>query len=152
MEGLNKLTFLPERDKEFITTASRMYKQNARIFFRVHEYNEKKQDVTVKVWQERNNTSKYLSVVELIDRTKDLFNTLPDNVRLHVHARTFLAYGIDTVSLDWIKEQMDIHKLKQVDLVDYLNVPKSTVSEWLGGVKELTNIHKAMFFYLFKSL
>lgn len=152
MDGLDKLTFLSDNDREYINTAERMYKQNARIFFRVHEYNKSKNDVTVKVWQDRNPSGKYLSMEELRSRAKDLFNMLPDGMRLHIHAREFIAFGLKDVDINWIKEQMEIHKLRQVDLVDYLKIKKSTISEWFTESKELTEIHKTMFFYFFKAL
>lgn len=152
MEGLNKLTFLSDKDLEYIKTSERMYRQNARIFFRVHEYNERKNDVTVKVWQDRNPIGKYLSMEELRERAKDLFNMLPDGMRLHVHAREFIAFGLKDVNIEWIKTKMEEYNLKQADLVDYLNVNKSTISEWLSESKELTEIHKTMFFYFFKAL
>lgn len=152
MTGLDKLNFLTSDQREQILLSEKNYKRFARIYFRVHEYNEKRKDVTVKVWQDRNVSGKYLSVEELRERAREVFNMLPEGMRLHVHARTFAAYGIDEVDIDYITEQMEKLNLKQADLVDYLNINKSTISSWLSGSKELTNIHKAMFFYFFKYL
>lgn len=107
----------------------------------------------VKVWQNENKAANYLSEKELFNRTKDVFKDfLPEDVKLHVRPVPYEKDRLLNLTIDDVKQTMEDLGLQQKDLVKLLNMDKTSISRLFNEIHPLTNIQKAMFFYLFEYL
>lgn len=109
-------------------------------------------EVIVKVWQNENEAGKYLNAKELIDRTKDVFNMLPDGLALRMRPVPYSKSRLENYTIGDVLADMEKFGIQQKDLVKLLDINKSTLNTLLNGGRELTKPHKAMFYYLFEFL
>lgn len=152
IKGIEKLDFLTKTELKKIELSETNYKRFSRIYFEVLDYDQDKQEVIVKVWQNENEAGKYLTSVELVSRIKETFNFLPDNVLLHIRPIPYeksklLSYNIEDVRADMVK-----YSLQQKDLVKLLDIDKASINILLNGGRELTKYQKAMFYYFFEHM
>lgn len=152
IKGLEKLVFLTSDDKKVLQKSEQLYKQHARIEFEVLSYDETSKEVIVKVWQSENVAEKYLSAGDLISRTKEVFNVLPTDLRLHVRPVPYSKEHLSGYTIEKVHEDMQKYGLQQKDLVKLLDIDKSSINILLNGGRELTKYQKAMFYYLFEFL
>ncbi len=89
------------------------------------------------------------SEAELIDRAKDLYETLDYVVDLPRFYRA-IPY-VSRVDLEYIAMWMQRKGLRNKDLARDLNIDKCTISSILSGRKELTKVWQALFYYYFNA-
>jgi hypothetical protein len=152
MKNLELLTWLNNEQKEMLETSSRNYKRFARIYFQILSFSE--DELIVKVWQMKNSAQKYLSAKELVERTKNVFDSkiLPENVSLHVRPVPYQQDELRNFSTLNIEQKMREFGLRPKDLGRLLDIDKSSLSSMLSQRRELSKSGKAMFYYFFKSL
>lgn len=147
MRNLDKLNISKEQT-DLLLVSEKQYKQYASILFDIIKIEDN--SITVKVWQEWNNANKYLSQSELISRTKDMFSIL--DKKIHVHAKEYLAKDLVDMDIDVVRNKMKDHNLTQIALSKLLGIDTVSLNKLVTGDRQLTKIHKALFFYLFKTL
>ena len=98
-------------------------------------------DTKVKVHQVHTNGN-LLTQKQLVDRGKKLY---PDKIIIPV----VYSLNVDSITPDWVKEQMSRCGIYQKDLVKQLAINKSTISKYLSGAVGMTKSVRALFFYYF---
>ncbi|NDV56937.1 hypothetical protein [Bacteroides sp. 519] len=152
MKGIEKLSFLTPENKNRLFTSERLYRQHARIEFEVLNFDDTSNEVIIKVWQNENVMERYLEPKELISRTKEVFDIVPEGTRVHVHPVAYIKKRLKTYNVQDILKDMDELGLQQKDLVKLLDIDKSNINRLLNGGRELTKYQKAMFYYTFEYL
>jgi hypothetical protein len=147
MKNLNLLP-IPEETKKRLTTFSRMYRQNARIFMDILSFDDNRLIVRV---EQKENVGGFLNRKELIERTREMFNgEIPAEWKLIVSPVDSNIEDIDSISPEWITRRMKNLGIKAKHICKSIGIDKSTISSILNGDKELTKWHKAAFYYFFK--
>lgn len=153
IKGLDKLDFLSPDQISILNESEKNYKRFASVFFEVIDFYKITNEVIVKVWQNENNAANYLPEKELITRAKDVFTDfLPKGVKLHIRPVPYEKDKLLNLTIDDVKQTMADLGLQQKDLVKLLDMDKTSISRLFNEIRPLTNIQKAMFFYLFEYL
>jgi hypothetical protein len=148
---MKNLDLLPvsEKTKKRLTTFSRMYRQNARIFMDVISFDDNR--LIVRVEQKEAGENGFLNRKELIERTREMFKgEIPSDWKLIVSPVDSNIEDIDSISPEWITRRMKNMGIKAKHICKSIGIDKSTISSILNGDKELTKWHKAAFYYFFK--
>jgi glycine/serine hydroxymethyltransferase len=149
MKGLELLTFLTDKQLEFIEVAELSYRRFARIYFQILSF--ENNEIILKVWQTETPDKIYLSAKDLALRAKDMFaGKIPVNIKLHIRPVPFDP--LKNFSTSDIRQEMTELGLKAKDLVKLLDISKSTISMLLSENRNMSKPTKAMFYYLFKYL
>ena len=151
IKGIEKIPLTGEK-KKLLDTSEANYKRHARIRFHVVSYDDGR-ELIVKTWQMENPSGKYLSAAELVERAKGVFrDVVPDGTTIHVRPVPFKKDELRSFTISDVEREMTELGLKPKDLVKLLDIDKSSMSIILNEGRTMTKPHKAMFFYLFKSL
>jgi hypothetical protein len=151
MKGLELLTFLTKEQIKLIETSELNYRRFARVYFQINSF--ENNEIIVKIWQtEDEDIEKYLSAKDLISRAKDVFNMIPEDIKIHFRPIPFNSDDLTKFSTDKIRKEMDAMGLQPKDLVKLLCIDKSTISQILSSDRNLSRPSKAMFYYMFKYL
>jgi hypothetical protein len=150
IKGIEKIS-LAEDKKKLLKVSEANYKRFARIRFQVVSYDDK--ELIVKVWQMENPSQKYLTAAELVERAKGVFkDVVPDGTVTHVRPVPFKKDDLRNFTVADVEREMNELGLKAKDLVKLLDIDKSSMSIILNEGRTMTKPHRAMFYYLFKSL
>jgi len=150
IKGIEKIP-LTDDGKKLLEVSEANYKRYARIRFQVVSYDGK--ELIVKAWQMENPSGKYLSSTELVERAKGVFrDVVPDGTALHVRPVPFKKDDLRNFTITDVEREMVELGLKPKDLVKLLDIDKSSMSIILNEGRAMTKSHRAMFYYLFKTL
>ena len=150
IKGIEKIP-LSGNAKKLIEVSEANYKRFARIMFQIVSY--ENNELIVKVWQMDNPTGKYLTAKELIERAKDVFTgVVPEETTIHVRPIPYKKDLLRSYTISDVEREMTELGLKPKDLVKLLDIDKSSLSVILNEGRAMTKPHRAMFYYLFKSL
>lgn len=148
MKNLDLLP-LPEEKKKRLSTFSRMYRQNARIFMDVISFEDNR--LIVRAEQKEMVNDRFLNHKELIERTRNVFTgEIPNDWKLIVSAVDSNKDDIEKINPEWIAKRMKQLGYKGKHISNRIGIDRSTISSILTGEKELTKWHKATFYYFFK--
>ncbi|WP_303178870.1 hypothetical protein [uncultured Butyricimonas sp.] len=149
MKGIELLPWLTEEQKELLKTSNMQYKRYGRIFISIVGF--ENNTVMVKVAQKENDIPKYLSVKELRERVKGVFDgVLPDGMKLYIGAVPYTPDNMPGVTVEWIKEQQAKFGLTDSDLAKSVNIDNANLHR-IFNQRGLTKIHKALFYYFFRA-
>ena len=150
IKGIEKIPLTGEA-KKLLEVSETNYKRYARIRFQVMSYDGK--ELIVKTWQMENLSGKYLSSAELVERTKGVFrDVVPDGTVVHVRPVPFKKDDLRNFTIVDVEREMEELGLKPKDMVKLLDIDKSSMSIILNEGRMMTKPHRAMFYYLFKTL
>lgn len=62
-----------------------------------------------------------------------------------------MPHFLQTVTPDWIHEQMKKYCVAQKDIAVALNADKGNVSNWLSGTTSMSKVTRAAFYYYFEA-
>lgn len=98
------------------------------------------------VTQKRLYNGFVLSQKELVERGKEIFQTIVGKVIIRP-----LTYTLDIrdITPEWIKSRMEEFGIKRNDVLTHLHIDKSTLSLYLSGQRSLSRMVKAAFFWYF---
>ena len=144
IKGIEKLPLDAEK-KKLVETSEQNYKRFAGIHFQVIAFD--KGELVVKVWQNENTANKYLDMQGLIDRAKGVFkDVVPDDTKIHIHPIPFIQDDLKGYTIEGIEKDMEELGLKPKDLVELLDIDKSTISIILNKGRDMTKAQLAMFY------
>jgi len=150
IKGIEKIP-LSGNGKKLLEVSENNYKRYARIKFQIVSFDNK--ELIVKVWQMENPSGKYLTASELIERAKGVFkDVIPPETAIHVRPVPYKKDELRSYSISDVEKEMSALELKPKDLVKLLDIDKSSLSIILNEGREMTKTHRAMFYYLFKTL
>jgi len=150
IKGIEKIPLTDDK-KKLLEVSEANYKRYARIRFQVVSYDDK--ELIVKVWQMENPSEKYLTAAELVERAKGVFkDVVPNGTVTHVRPVPFKKDDLRNFTVTDVEREMNELGLKAKDLVKLLDIDKSSMSIILNEGRAMTKPHRAMFYYLFKTL
>ena len=150
IKGIEKIPITEEK-KKLLEVSETNYRRYARIKFHIVSYSDS--ELVVKVWQMDNPTGKYLTAAELVERTKGVFKDIvPQGTVLHIRPIPFRKNDLRNFTISDVEHEMSELGLKPKDLVKLLDIDKSSMSVILNEGRAMTKPHRAMFYYLFKTL
>lgn len=102
--------------------------------------------IIVRVHQKRLFNGFVLSQKQLIERGKEIFQTIVGEVRIRP-----LTYSLDIrdITPEWIESKMNEFGIKRNDILTHLHIDKSTLSLYLNGERNMSRLAKAAFFWYF---
>lgn len=125
------------------------YRKMARIFVEIVSFNG--QRLIARVEQKEAVNDKILTKKELTERVREMFaGEIPADWKLTVSAVNYDRRDIDAVNAEWINNNMERLGLKAKDISSHTGLDKSSVSLYLSGVRPLTKLAKAAFYYFLK--
>jgi hypothetical protein len=145
--NIHKLN-LSETDIANLDRSAGMYAANSRISFKVLRIDE--DELIIEVRQDKNIKESYLSKKELIDRAKNLFTHFFPNHKIHVRPQPYEHPEVDIVDTEWILDRMNKTNTSIKDIVSKTGIDKGNVSNYVNGNKPLSQISKAMFYYMLR--
>jgi len=138
---------LSESDITKIETGALQYRRHASIHFKVESLTEN--ELTVKVFQEKNFIGKYLDKNELIDRARSLFGKFFPEHKITVHATPYAEPEVNVVTPEWIQAHMKERGVKLKAIARDTGIDYTQLSAVTTGKKPLSQPVKAMFYYYF---
>ena len=100
----------------------------------------------MRIAQKRLLNGYILNRAQLIERAREVFE--PTGSQLYI-APVVFSPDVDSISIDWIQQQMLDFGIKRKDLIKQLAVDKSTLSLYLSGEREMGKLVKAaLLFYI----
>ena len=103
-------------------------------------------EAKVKVIQKSAVNGYLLNQQQLVERVKKVF--APTGLKVKVYPEVW-ALDIAQITLEWIEEQRKEFGLKRKDMMQQLNIDKSSLSLLLSGKTQLSKRTKACFYYYF---
>jgi hypothetical protein len=150
IKGIEKIPLTGD-GKKLLEASESSYKRYAQIRFQAISYDGT--ELIVKAWQMENPAGKYLSAAELVDRAKGVFkDVVPEGTVIHVRPVPFKKDDLRNFTVADVEREMTELGLKPKDLVKLLDIDKSSMSIILNEGRAMTRPHRAMFYYLFKTL
>lgn len=103
-------------------------------------------EAKVKVIQKTALNGYLLNQQQLVERVRKVF--APTGLKVNVYHEVW-ALDIAQITLEWIEEQRKEFGLKRKDIMQQLNIDKSSLSLLLSGKTQLSKRTKACFYYYF---
>ena len=147
VENLDRISYLNEAQKKSIEVKAQAHLRFSNISFEVKKVDEK--ELIVQTVQLKHLSENYADAKKLIEVTESIFAPVLYGRKLRVGAKPYFEAPADVVTTAWIKEQMAKHGIKAAELEEKLGIDKSTISQYLGGKRELSRGVKSMFYYFF---
>lgn len=104
------------------------------------------EDNIVNVSQTRLIDGVFLNQKHLAERGRAVYPEKQYKIHPHVH-----WVDLDSVTPEWIEEQMREYGLKRKDLMRQLALDPSSISQYLSGKRGMTKPVRAMFYYYFNT-
>lgn len=142
--------FITEEQYDKIEYGGLLYRRYSRIYFKIISVNADAKDMVVKVWQEKNTAEKYLDNKQLIEKGKELLSPFFQNWAIHIHSTPYQEAPPESVTPQWIREQMNKYKISSKKMVADLGVAKAEISALINGHREMGIRTKGLFYYYFK--
>lgn len=140
------LGLTPEQFKT-LDTRAQLHRRYSSLEFKVTDA--KPDQVTVLIAQDKSHAGNYFDTKRLIEIAHETFDDLLGGRRLHVRPVPYQPAPTEVVTADWIKKKaLETGKpVKQI--AQELGVDAATVSAYKNGLKPLSGVVKAMFYYYF---
>ena len=146
------LLHLENNNKELLELGAKLYKRHSNITFKVISFTDGKK--IIRVVQGKNSTEKYLDKKSLIEKTKSFFNSFSDNIKFEniiVNAIVYEDHVINTITPDYLKKELQKRNIRIKDVQIATGLETSNISAWVNGTRPMSNIVRAMFYFLLKS-
>ena len=106
--------------------------------------------LTVATEQGKTGSGKYANLKTLIKRTHEVFdNFLPSSFKLEVQPTEYLESPAATVTPNWINKKMQEKEIRIKQIAFDTGIDRTDLTAWINGVKPMSQIVKAMFYYYF---
>jgi hypothetical protein len=126
-----------------------LYRRHANITFKVLKHKEEEKKLIIEVRQDKNSLGKYLSIEELANRAKNLFNRFLPEYTIHSRPKPYRSPETDNVTPSWISQRMNEQKISIKELSNLTGIDRTNFSSWINGTRSMSQPVKAMFYYFF---
>lgn len=131
-----------------LDAAAGMHKKQSNIEFNILAVEDNV--LTVATEQGKTGSGKYANLKTLIKRTHEVFdNYLPPSFKLEVQPAEYLESPAATVTPDWIGKKMLEKEVRVKQIAFDTGIDRTDLTAWINGVKPMSQIVKAMFYYYF---
>lgn len=137
-----------EGDLDTLRARAELHRRYSNIQFKVLECTD--DSLVVRITQGKSHAGNYFDQKRLVEITHEAFDDLSGGRK--VKARPFVYHEpvVDVVTDAWIRDRMTEHGLKVKDMSLDLDVDANTISAYKNGVKPLSGVVRAMFYYYFR--
>lgn len=130
---------------ETLRARAELHRRYSNIEFKVIESTPDK--LVISVRQGKSNAENYFDAKRLVEIGKETFGDLGAWATIHAGPMPYQVPPPDMVTAQWIQEKMRERGLKVKDVSRALGVDSHTVSAYKNGLKSLSGVVKAMFYY-----
>ncbi len=155
MENIVKnihLLNLTNGDRESLEFGAKLHKRHSGLTFKIVSATEER--TTIRAVQNKNASEKYLDKNSLIEKTRTFFNSFSDKVKFEniiVHPVPYEDHAINIITPDYLKKELQKRGIRIKDVQIATGLETSSISAWVNGVRPMSNIVKAMFYFYLKS-
>lgn len=140
---------LPADKLETLRKRAEIHRRFSSIEFKVISCNA--DTLTLRVMQGKSYTGKYFDAKRLIEIAKETFGDLSDWAKINAGPIPYNPPAPDVVTPEWIQEQMRLHGLKPKAVSDETGIDRNTLTAYKNGLKPLSGVVRAFWYYYFKS-
>lgn len=108
--------------------------------------------LVVRVAQGKSHAANYFDVGRLVEIVRELFQPFGSWDRIEARPIPYAPPVTDVVTAEWVQDQMQGRGLKVKDVARDLGVDASKVSAYKSGIRPMSGVVRAMFFYYFQAL
>jgi hypothetical protein len=131
-----------------LDTGAAVHKKQSNIEFNIISVEDKV--LTVATEQGKTGSGKYANLKMLIKRTHEVFdNFLPSSYKLEVQPTEYQESPAATVTPNWISKKMLEKEVRIKQIAFDTGIDRTDLTAWINGVKPMSQIVKAMFYYYF---
>lgn len=138
---------LNDKQLESLENSGLNFRRFARITFKILKV--EVDTITIEVRQSKNPNGNYADKKRLIEIVNEVFKPYFLNYKLHKHPKVYTPAPAEFITADWIKKQMQKHKVGNKKLVQDLGIAKAEVSAMINGHVEIGIRTKGLFYYYF---
>jgi hypothetical protein len=155
MENIVKnihLLNLSNEDRERLEFSAKLHKRHSSITFKIINFTDER--TTIRAVQNKNALEKYLDKNSLIEKTRTFFNSFSDTIKFKniiVHPVPYEDHAINTISPDYLKKELQKRGIRIKDVQIATGLETSSISAWVNGIRPMSNIVKAMFYFYLKN-
>lgn len=135
---------------QVLDTRAQLHRRYSALEFRVTDATP--ETVTVLIAQDKSHAGNYFDVKRLVEIAHETFDDLLSGRRLHVRPVPYKASPVEDVTPEWIKKKLLESGKKIKELANDLGIDAANVTSYKNGVKPLSGVVKAMFYYYFESM
>jgi DNA-binding Xre family transcriptional regulator len=146
VKNVNLLGLSPE-NLALLEQRAQLHRRYSSIEFKVLECTPEK--VVVRVVQDKSHAGNYFDQKRLVEIVRETFADLGGWSTVLARPIPYEPPPTEVVTPDWIKKKMDERGIKVKDLSAALGVDAATISAYKNGVKPLSGVVRAMFYYYF---
>jgi hypothetical protein len=137
-----------ETEMAKLDASAGVHKRQSNIEFSILSV--KENVLTVATEQGKTSSGKYANLKTLIKRTHEVFdNFLPSSFKLEVQPAEYLESPAATVTPDWIGKKMLEKEIRIKQIAFDTGIDRTDLSAWINGLRPMSQIVKAMFYYYF---
>lgn len=139
------LLSLPPESLKTLRARAELHRRYSNIEFKVIESTPDK--LVLSVRQGKSNAENYFDAKRLVEIGKETFVDLGQWKTIHAGPTPFQPAPPEIVTAEWIQDRMKERGLKVKDVSRALGVDSHTISAYKGGLKPLSGVVRAMFYY-----
>lgn len=141
---------LTEQQQSKLEEGLKQHGRYSALKFRVLAHDS--ESITIRIEQGKTFHGNAKDSRELSDIAKEFFSEFSGGRKIHTRPMVHRSSPVDIVTPRWIKEQMQIHGVRNKDLVEAFGVGKAEISNYINGKKVMGQTTRSAFYYYFKSL
>ncbi|WP_207533209.1 XRE family transcriptional regulator [Desertivirga arenae] len=151
IKGIERLQgIISDQEISQLNKAANTHKKFSNIVFEIEQADEG--ELAVLVEQEQNSSGNYANQRTLIKRAHEVFDkVVPGSIKLNVKAQEYFESPTAKVTPQWIEQQMLDKEVRIKQIAFDTGINKSDISAWINGIKPMSQIVKALFYYYFNS-
>jgi len=100
--------------------------------------------------QEENKSGNYATEAALVKRTQELFTRFLLQSQLVILPVTFRPSLASAVTPTWLEQKMNEKGIRIKQIAFDTGIDRESISDWVIGKRNMSQIVKAMFYYYFK--
>lgn len=148
VKNVTTLGLTPEQ-LQTLDTRAQLHRRYSSLEFKVTDA--RPDQVTVLIAQDKSHAGNYFDVKRLIEIAHETFDDLLGGRRLLVRPVPYQASPPEVVTPEWIQEKAKESGKKVKQIAHELGIDAASVTAYKNGIKPLSGIVKAMFYYYFLS-
>lgn len=136
-------------EKERLEQNAQLHRRYSALEFKILECTD--ETLVVRIVQEKSQHENYFDAKRLVEIVHEMFDSVAGNRAVRARPIPFDPPPTHVVTPDWIKKKVTDSGLKGRQLSHDLGVDLNTINAYKNGLKPLSGVVKAMFFYYFRS-
>lgn len=153
IKNLHKITdYLTKRQIDSLEHSGLMHRRYARIYFKILNVDADSKVLNVQINQEKSPHENYADGKRLTEIVEETFRDFFPDWQIRKIAYPYQEAPVEVVTPEWIRTQMNTHKISSKKLVEDTGIAKAEISALINGHREMGIRTKGLFYYYFKAL